>query len=66
MLSRRLLITQINRKKSFLCLRLDTDIDTILAFLKEYSEPAFEFNIRIIAQASTLGKTYKQHSPFEA
>lgn len=64
MLSRSQLIAQIKRKKSFLCIGLDTDIDKIPAFLKEYSDPVFEFNKRIIDATSDLCVSYKPNAAF--
>jgi orotidine-5'-phosphate decarboxylase len=42
------LFEQIQKKKSFLCVGLDTDINKIPSFLKELDDPVFEFNKRII------------------
>ena len=42
------LIEQIHKKKSFLCVGLDTDIAKIPSFLLDYEDPVFEFNKRII------------------
>lgn len=64
MLSREQLITQIKQKKSFLCVGLDTDIDKIPAFLKEYPDPVFEFNKRIIDATRDLCVAYKPNSAF--
>ena len=56
MISRQQLIQQIKQKKSFLCVGLDTDIDKIPASLKNYPDPVFEFNKRIIdATANRTG-----------
>jgi len=64
MLSRQQLIAQIKQKKSFLCVGLDTDIDKIPAFLKEYPDPIFEFNKRIIDATKDLCVAYKPNSAF--
>ena len=42
------LIEQIHKKKSFLCVGLDTDIAKIPSFLLDFEDPIFEFNKRII------------------
>ncbi|HTI58018.1 orotidine-5'-phosphate decarboxylase [Mucilaginibacter sp.] len=64
MLSRQQLIQQIKQKKSFLCVGLDTDIDKIPAFLKEYPDPLFEFNKRIIDATRDLCIAYKPNAAF--
>jgi len=64
MLSRQQLIQQIKQKKSFLCVGLDTDIDKIPAFLKEYPDPIFEFNKRIIDATKDLCVAYKPNAAF--
>jgi orotidine-5'-phosphate decarboxylase len=64
MLSRQQLIGQIKQKRSFLCVGLDTDINKIPAFLKEYSDPVFEFNKRIIDATRDLCIAYKPNSAF--
>lgn len=64
MISRQQLIEQIKQKKSFLCVGLDTDIDKIPAFLKEYPDPIFEFNKRIIDATKDLCIAYKPNAAF--
>lgn len=64
MISRQRLIDQIKQKKSFLCVGLDTDMDKIPAFLKEYPDPIFEFNKRIIDATSDLCVAYKPNAAF--
>ena len=64
MISRSQLIEQIKQKKSFLCVGLDTDIDKIPAFLKEYPDPIFEFNKRIIDATKDLCIAYKPNAAF--
>lgn len=64
MISRRQLIEQIKQKKSFLCVGLDTDVDKIPEFLKEYPDPAFEFNKRIIDATKDLCIAYKPNAAF--
>lgn len=64
MISRQQLIQQIKQKKSFLCVGLDTDIDKIPAFLKQYPDPIFEFNKRIIDATRDLCIAYKPNAAF--
>jgi orotidine-5'-phosphate decarboxylase len=64
MISRQQLIDQIKRKKSFLCVGLDPDIDKIPAFLKKYPDPIFEFNKRIIDATKDLCIAYKPNAAF--
>ncbi|MBB3057570.1 orotidine-5'-phosphate decarboxylase [Mucilaginibacter gotjawali] len=64
MISRKQLIEQIKQKKSFLCVGLDTDIEKIPAFLKEYPDPVFEFNKRIIDATQDLCISYKPNAAF--
>nr|WP_221452645.1 orotidine-5'-phosphate decarboxylase [Mucilaginibacter sp. FT3.2]MBB6229580.1 orotidine-5'-phosphate decarboxylase [Mucilaginibacter sp. FT3.2] len=64
MISREQLIDQIKQKKSFLCVGLDTDIDKIPAFLKEYPDPILEFNKRIIDATKDLCISYKPNAAF--
>ena len=64
MISRQQLIDQIKQKKSFLCIGLDTDIDKIPQFLKNYPDPIFEFNKRIIDATQDLCVSYKPNAAF--
>jgi orotidine-5'-phosphate decarboxylase len=64
MISRQKLIDQIKQKKSFLCVGLDTDIEKIPSFLKEYPDPILEFNKRIIDATRDLCVSYKPNSAF--
>jgi orotidine-5'-phosphate decarboxylase len=64
MISRQQLIDQIKQKKSFLCVGLDTDIEKIPSFLKEYPDPVLEFNKRIIDATQDLCISYKPNSAF--
>ncbi|WP_429399569.1 orotidine-5'-phosphate decarboxylase [Mucilaginibacter lappiensis] len=63
-MSRAQLIEQIKQKKSFLCVGLDTDIDKIPEFLKEYPDPILEFNKRIIDATKDLCVSYKPNAAF--
>lgn len=58
------LIEQIKQKKSFLCIGLDTDIQKIPAFLKDYEDPIFEFNKRIIEATKDFCVAYKPNIAF--
>jgi orotidine-5'-phosphate decarboxylase len=64
MLSRHQLIDQIKRKKSFLCIGLDPDIEKIPAFLHHYADPVLEFNKRIIDATKDLCVAYKPNAAF--
>jgi len=55
---------QINRKKSFLCVGLDTDIDKIPAHLKIHPEGVFEFNKQIIDATKDFTVAYKINTAF--
>lgn len=58
------LIAQIKKKKSFLCIGLDVDLDKIPKFLLEYDDPIFEFNKRIIDATHDLCVAYKPNTAF--
>ena len=58
------LIHEINQKKSFLCVGLDTDPNKIPAFLNDYDDPIFEFNKRIIDATNDLCVAYKPNIAF--
>lgn len=64
MMSRQQLIDQIKQKKSFLCVGLDPDMDKIPEFLKDYADPIFEFNKRIIDATRDLCVAYKPNAAF--
>ncbi|TSD66140.1 orotidine-5'-phosphate decarboxylase [Inquilinus sp. KBS0705] len=64
MISRSQLIEQIKQKKTFLCVGLDTDVDKIPAFLKQYPDPVFEFNKRIIDATKDVCIAYKPNAAF--
>ncbi|MBE9582898.1 orotidine-5'-phosphate decarboxylase [Mucilaginibacter sp. JRF] len=63
-MSREQLIEQIKLKRSFLCVGLDTDINKIPEFLKEYPDPIFEFNKRIIDATKDHCISYKPNAAF--
>jgi orotidine-5'-phosphate decarboxylase len=58
------LIKEINRKKSFLCVGLDTEISKIPAHLKDADDPVFEFNKGIIDATRDLCVSYKPNLAF--
>ncbi len=59
------LIETIKRKKSLLCVGLDTDINKIPQWLKkEYKNPVLEFNKRIIKATSDIAVAYKINTAF--
>lgn len=58
------LFEQIQKKKSFLCVGLDTDITKIPACLKVHKTPIFEFNKRIIDATHDLVIAYKPNLAF--
>ena len=58
------LISQIKRKKSFLCIGLDTDINKIPKFLLDSDDPIFEFNKRIIDTTNSYCVAYKPNIAF--
>src|SRR6185437_1872925 len=64
MISRSQLIAQIKQKKSLLCVGLDTDINKIPEFLKEYPDPVLEFNKRIIDATRDICVSYKPNAAF--
>ncbi len=63
-MTREALIAEIKRKKSFLCIGLDTDMNKIPEFLKRYEDPIFEFNKRIIDATKDLCVAYKPNIAF--
>ena len=54
----------IKRKKSFLCVGLDSDIEKIPSFLKNLDDPVFEFNKRIIDATIDLAVAFKPNLAF--
>lgn len=58
------LIEQIFKKKSYLCVGLDPDIDKLPAHLKELEEPLFEFNKQIIDATRKSCVAYKPNTAF--
>jgi len=58
------LIEQIKKKKSFLCIGLDVDLDKIPEHLLELDDPIFEFNKQIIDATHHLTVAYKPNIAF--
>jgi len=58
------LVEHINQKQSFLCVGLDSDITKIPAFLKQYDNPLYEFNKRIVDATHKLAVAYKPNIAF--
>lgn len=58
------LVQEIKRKKSYLCVGLDTDIDKIPAHLKSSSDPLFAFNKAIIDATAKYTVAYKPNIAF--
>jgi orotidine-5'-phosphate decarboxylase len=58
------LVSQINQKKSFLCIGLDVDLDKIPAHLLALEDPIFEFNKAIIDATHHLCVAYKPNTAF--
>jgi len=58
------LVDQIHKKKSFLCIGLDTDLDKIPLHLLEEEDPLFAFNKAIIDATHHLCVAYKPNIAF--
>ena len=58
------LIKQINIKKSFLCLGLDTDLEKIPQHLKNETDPAFSFNKKLIDELNKIIIAIKINTAF--
>jgi len=58
------LFNNIVRKKSFLCVGLDSEIEKIPAFLRKLKDPVFEFNKRIIDATQEYTVAYKPNVAF--
>ncbi len=63
-MTRQELISQINKKKSILCVGLDTDLEKIPAHLLELDDPVFEFNKAIIDATHEFTVAYKPNIAF--
>ncbi len=58
------LVNQIKKKKSFLCLGLDTDLNKIPKHLLDTEDPIFEFNKQIIDATKDFCVAYKPNIAF--
>jgi len=58
------IINEIKRKKSFLCVGLDTDINKIPKHLLNCDDPVFEFNKEIIDRTASFAVAYKPNTAF--
>ncbi len=58
------LIETIRKKRSFLCVGLDSDFEKIPGFLKSMDDPVFEFNKRIIDATLPFAVAYKPNLAF--
>ncbi|MBR4146296.1 MAG: orotidine-5'-phosphate decarboxylase [Bacteroidales bacterium] len=58
------LIEQIQQKKSFLCVGLDTDINKIPQHLLDAEDPVFEFNKQIIDKTAEFAVAFKPNTAF--
>jgi len=58
------LVTQIKKKKSFLCIGLDVDLEKIPTHLLTEGDPIFEFNKAIIDATHHLAVAYKPNIAF--
>ena len=63
-MTREELFNEIKRKKSFLCVGLDSDPKKIPSFLKTFDDPVFEFNKRIIDATKRFCVAYKPNIAF--
>ncbi|MDV7185983.1 orotidine-5'-phosphate decarboxylase [Lutibacter sp. TH_r2] len=63
-MNRQELIEQIQKKKSFLCIGLDVDLDKIPPHLLTKEDPIFEFNKQIIDATHYLAVAYKPNTAF--
>jgi orotidine-5'-phosphate decarboxylase len=63
-MNRKQLFQLIMKKKSFLCIGLDTDISRIPKHLLETADPVFEFNKQIIDATNDLAIAYKPNIAF--
>lgn len=58
------IVAQIKKKKSFLCIGLDTDLSKIPAHLLDLEDPIFEFNKAIIDATKDFCVAYKPNTAF--
>ncbi|WP_026450640.1 orotidine-5'-phosphate decarboxylase [Aequorivita capsosiphonis] len=58
------LVSEIKRKKSFLCVGLDVDLEKIPSFLLKEEDPIFSFNKAIIDATHHFAVAYKPNTAF--
>lgn len=63
-MNRAQLVEQIRRKKSYLCVGLDTDLEKIPDHLRQLPDPVFEFNKQIIDATHDYAVAYKPNIAF--
>jgi len=63
-MNRKELISNIKKKKSFLCVGLDTELKKIPQHLLEVEDPIFEFNKKIISATIDYAVAYKPNIAF--
>ncbi|HRB92859.1 MAG TPA: orotidine-5'-phosphate decarboxylase, partial [Chitinophagales bacterium] len=63
-MNKKQLLQQINRKKSYLCIGLDSDISKIPPHLLKYKNPILEFNKQIIDATHDVCVAYKPNLAF--
>lgn len=63
-MNRESLFSQIKKKKSYLCVGLDTDLEKIPKHLLTHSDPVFEFNKQIIDATHEFCVAYKPNIAF--
>jgi len=63
-MTRDVLVSEIKKKSTYLCVGLDSDIDKIPAFLKSSEDPQFEFNRMIIDATVNHCVAYKINTAF--
>lgn len=63
-MNRAQLFQQIQKKQSYLCVGLDTDINKVPAHLRDAEDPVFEFNKQIIDATREYAVAYKPNIAF--
>ncbi len=63
-MNKKQLFENIKKKRSFLCVGLDTDLDKIPQHLKHFEDPIFEFNKQIIDATQEYCVSYKPNLAF--
>lgn len=63
-MNRATLVSEIFRKKTFLCVGLDTELSKIPAHLRDAEDPVFEFNRQIIDATRAFCVAYKPNLAF--